>query len=64
MPGTGLWRTKSIEQSIVDTDAPDTKLRRNLPAWDLTVFGFATPRTAGDFAGPSTRSCSRPSPAR
>ena len=64
MPGTGLWRTKSIEQSIADTDEPDTKLRRNLSAWDLTVFGVAvvigagiftlTARAAGDFAGPST----------
>jgi APA family basic amino acid/polyamine antiporter len=63
MPGTGLWRTKSVEQSISDTDEPDTKLRRNLSAWDLTVFGVAvvvgagiftlTARTAGDFAGPS-----------
>ena len=63
MPGTGLWRTKSIEQSIADTDEPETKLRRNLGAWDLTVFGVAvvigagiftlTARTAGDYAGPS-----------
>ncbi|MET0236489.1 MAG: amino acid permease [Kibdelosporangium sp.] len=63
MPGTGLWRTKTVEQSISDTDEPDTKLRRNLSAWDLTVFGVAvvigagiftlTARTAGDFAGPS-----------
>jgi len=63
LPGTGLWRTKSIEQSIADTDEPETKLRRNLSAWDLTVFGVAvvigagiftlTARTAGDFAGPS-----------
>jgi len=63
VPGTGLWRTKSIEQSIADTDEPETKLRRNLGAWDLTVFGVAvvigagiftlTARTAGDYAGPS-----------
>ncbi|OZM73689.1 amino acid permease [Amycolatopsis antarctica] len=63
MPGTGLWRTKSVEQSIADTDDPDTKLRRNLSTWDLTVFGVAvvigagiftlTARTAGDVAGPS-----------
>ncbi|RSM62634.1 amino acid permease [Amycolatopsis sp. WAC 01376] len=63
MPGNGLWRTKTIEQSIADTDEPGTKLRRNLSAWDLTVFGVAvvigagiftlTARTAGDFAGPS-----------
>jgi APA family basic amino acid/polyamine antiporter len=58
-----LWRTKTIEQSIADTDEPDTRLRRNLGAWDLTVFGVAvvigagiftlTARTAGDFSGPS-----------
>ncbi|GAB3715645.1 amino acid permease [Amycolatopsis oliviviridis] len=63
MPGNGLWRTKSIEQSIADTDEPGTRLRRNLSAWDLTVFGVAvvigagiftlTARTAGDYAGPS-----------
>ncbi|QRP47266.1 amino acid permease [Amycolatopsis sp. FDAARGOS 1241] len=63
MPGHGLWRTKSIEQSIADTDEPETKLRRNLSAWDLTVFGVAvvigagiftlTARTAGDYSGPS-----------
>jgi APA family basic amino acid/polyamine antiporter len=63
VPGQGLWRTKSIEQSIADTDEPETKLRRNLGAWDLTVFGVAvvigagiftlTARTAGDFSGPS-----------
>ncbi|RJQ83156.1 amino acid permease [Amycolatopsis panacis] len=63
MPGTGLWRTKSIEQSIRDTDEPGSRLRRNLSAWDLTVFGVAvvvgagiftlTARTAGDYAGPS-----------
>jgi APA family basic amino acid/polyamine antiporter len=63
LPGTGLWRTKSIEQSMADTDEPDTKLRRNLSAWDLTVFGVAvvigagiftlTARTAGDYSGPS-----------
>jgi basic amino acid/polyamine antiporter, APA family len=63
MPGVGLWRTKSVEQSIVDTDHPDTKLRKDLTAWDLTVFGVAvvigagiftlTARTAGDLTGPS-----------
>ncbi|TCP49229.1 amino acid/polyamine/organocation transporter (APC superfamily) [Tamaricihabitans halophyticus] len=63
MPGTGLWRTKSVEQSIRDTDEPTTKLRRNLSTADLIVFGVAvvigagiftlTARTAGDFTGPS-----------
>ncbi|MEU4342318.1 amino acid permease [Nocardia sp. NPDC023852] len=59
----GLFRTKSVEQSIRDTDEPDSKLRKDLTAWDLTVFGVAvvvgagiftlTARTAGDVAGPS-----------
>ncbi|WP_026454165.1 APC family permease [Saccharomonospora iraqiensis] len=63
MPGTGIWRTKSVEQSIADTDEPDTRLRKNLGAWDLMVFGVAvmigagiftlTASTAGDIAGPS-----------
>lgn len=63
MPGTGLWRTKSVEQSIADTDEPESRLRKNLSAWDLTVFGVAvvigagiftlTARTAGDLTGPS-----------
>ncbi|KIQ19594.1 amino acid permease [Rhodococcus sp. MEB064] len=60
---TGLRRTKSIEQSMRDTDEPDTKLRKSLSSWDLTVFGVAvavgagiftlTARTAGNVAGPS-----------
>src|SRR3954468_5093288 len=63
VPGSGLWRTKSVEQSIADTDDPESKLRKNLSALDLTVFGVAvvigagiftlTARTAGDFSGPS-----------
>ncbi|MCM6777104.1 amino acid permease [Nocardia sp. CDC159] len=59
----GLFRTKSVEQSIRDTDEPDAKLRKDLTAWDLTIFGVAvvvgagiftlTARTAGNVAGPS-----------
>ncbi|MEV6277963.1 amino acid permease [Nocardia sp. NPDC051832] len=60
---TGLFRTKSVEQSIRDTDEPDSKLRKDLTAWDLTIFGVAvvigagiftlTARTAANVAGPS-----------
>jgi basic amino acid/polyamine antiporter, APA family len=63
VPGNGLFRTKSVEQSIKDTDEPESRLRKNLSAWDLTVFGVAvvigagiftlTARTAGDLTGPS-----------
>src|SRR6195952_5477310 len=58
-----LFRTKSVEQSIADTDEPDSKLRRELGTLDLTVFGVAvligagiftiTARTAGDVTGPA-----------
>src|ERR1700742_2234999 len=58
-----LFRTKSVEQSIADTDEPDSKLRRELGALDLTIFGVAvligagiftiTARTAGDVTGPA-----------
>ncbi|AOS65447.1 amino acid permease [Actinoalloteichus hymeniacidonis] len=58
-----LRRTKSIEQSIADTDEPGSRLRKELTAWDLIVFGVAVvvgagiftlaARTAGNIAGPS-----------
>ena len=32
MPGVGIWRTKSVEQSIADTDEPETKLKKELTA--------------------------------
>ena len=35
------WRTKSVEQSIADTDEPDTRLRKDLTWLDLVVFGVA-----------------------
>ncbi len=57
------WRTKSVEQSIADTDEPDTRLRKVLTWWDLVVFGVAvvigagiftvTASTAGDITGPA-----------
>lgn len=44
-----IWRTKSIEQSIKDTDEPGHRLRRSLSAWDLTIFGVAVVIGAGIF---------------
>ncbi|MGE2720918.1 amino acid permease [Mycolicibacterium celeriflavum] len=56
-------RTKSVEQSIADTDEPDTRLRKDLSWWDLTVFGVSvvigagiftiTASTAGNITGPA-----------
>jgi basic amino acid/polyamine antiporter, APA family len=57
-----LLRTKSIEQSLADTEDPDFKLKRRLTALDLTVFGVGviigagiftlTGRVAQAYAGP------------
>jgi basic amino acid/polyamine antiporter, APA family len=60
---TGGWRTKSVEQSIADTDEPATRLHKDLTWWDLTVFGVSvvigagiftiTASTAGNLTGPA-----------
>ncbi|HET9871360.1 MAG TPA: amino acid permease [Propionibacteriaceae bacterium] len=59
----GVFRIKSIEQSIADTDEPEYQLKRNLTALDLTVFGVGviigagiftlTGRAAATIAGPA-----------
>jgi APA family basic amino acid/polyamine antiporter len=59
----GRWRTKSIEQSIADTDEPSTQLRKDLSWWHLVVFGVSvvigagiftvTASTAGNITGPA-----------
>ncbi|MGZ8176684.1 APC family permease [Williamsia sp. SKLECPSW1] len=58
-----LTRTKSVEQSMADTDEPGSQLKKSLSWWDLTVFGVSvvigagiftiTASTAGDKAGPA-----------
>ena len=45
----GVLRTKSIEQSIADTDEPEYQLKKNLTALDLTVFGVGVIIGAGIF---------------
>ena len=57
------WRTKSVEQSIEDTDDPESRLRKDLTWWDLIVFGVSvvvgagiftiTASTAGNLTGPA-----------
>jgi APA family basic amino acid/polyamine antiporter len=42
-------RTKTVEQSILDTDEPSTRLRKELTWWDLTVFGVSVVVGAGIF---------------
>ncbi len=58
-----LFKTKSIEQSLADTDEPEYQLKKSLTALDLTVFGVGvvigagiftlTGRAAHNVAGPS-----------
>ncbi|MFJ8309503.1 MULTISPECIES: amino acid permease [unclassified Streptomyces] len=63
MASTGLFRTKSIEQSIQDTEEPEHALKKSLSALDLTVFGVGviigtgifvlTGKVAKENAGPA-----------
>ncbi|MCX4584769.1 amino acid permease [Streptomyces sp. NBC_01481] len=62
--GNGLFRTKTVEQSIRDTEEPEHALKKSLSAWDLTVFGVGviigtgifvlTGKVAKENAGPAT----------
>ncbi len=58
-----LSRTKSIEQSIEDTDHPDHKLRKDLGALDLMVFGVGVIIGAGIFVLTGTVAASNSGPA-
>ncbi|GAA4070817.1 amino acid permease [Nonomuraea soli] len=44
-----IFRTKSVEQSIQDTEAPEHQLRKRLNAVDLTVFGIGVIIGTGIF---------------
>ena len=44
-----LLRTKSVEQSMADTDEPGHRLKHNLSAWNLVVFGVSVVIGAGIF---------------
>ena len=59
-----MFRTKTIEQSIMDTEEPKHQLKKSLSALDLTVFGVGviigtgifvlTGKVAKETAGPAT----------
>src|SRR5215213_810213 len=59
----GIMRTKSVEQSIRDTEEPEFRLRKALGALDLTLFGIGviigtglfvlTGEAAAGYAGPA-----------
>ena len=46
---TTLFRTKKVEQSILDTEEPEHALRKSLSALDLTVFGVGVIIGTGIF---------------
>ena len=58
-----IFRTKTIEDSIAETDEAEYQLKKRLSAVDLTVFGIGviigagiftlTGRAAKEYAGPS-----------
>jgi APA family basic amino acid/polyamine antiporter len=61
--GNTLFRTKRVEQSILDTEEPEHALKKSLSALDLTVFGVGviigtgifvlTGKVAKENAGPA-----------
>ncbi|MGZ5417602.1 MAG: amino acid permease [Nocardioides sp.] len=58
-----VFRTKSVEQSIADTDEPDHQLKKNLGALDLVVFGVGVIIGAGIFVLTGTVAASNSGPA-
>ena len=58
-----VFRTKSVEQSIADTDEPDHSLRKSLGALDLIVFGVGVIIGAGIFVLTGTVAASNSGPA-
>ena len=63
-----VMRTKSVEQSISETDDPEFALKKSLSWLDLTVFGIGviigagiftfTGKAAQAYAGPAFRAVS------
>lgn len=45
-----IFRTKSVEQTIAETDEEGRRLKRNLTTWDLAVMGVAVAVGAGIFS--------------
>ena len=58
-----VFRTKSVEQSIAETDEPEHRLKKNLGALDLTIFGVGVIIGAGIFVLTGTVAASNAGPA-
>jgi APA family basic amino acid/polyamine antiporter len=50
MQALNLLRTKSIEQSMADSDEKGRRLKRSLNTWDLMIMGIAVAVGAGIFS--------------
>jgi APA family basic amino acid/polyamine antiporter len=58
-----VWRTKSVEHSIAETDEPEHQLKKNLGTLDLIVFGVGVIIGAGIFVLTGTVAASNSGPA-
>jgi basic amino acid/polyamine antiporter, APA family len=58
-----LFRTKSVEQSIAETDEPEHRLKKNLGTLDLIVFGVGVIIGAGIFVLTGTVAATNSGPA-
>jgi APA family basic amino acid/polyamine antiporter len=58
-----LFRTKSVEQSIAETEEPEHRLKKDLTALDLTIFGVGVIIGAGIFVLTGTVAASNAGPA-
>ena len=47
--GSSLFRTKSIERILADSDAPEHRLKKTLTVWDLTGLGIGAIIGTGIF---------------
>ncbi|WP_182113884.1 MULTISPECIES: amino acid permease [unclassified Actinotalea] len=56
-------RVKSVEQSIRETDEPAHRLKRDLSAWDLVVFGVGVIVGTGIFVLTGTQAATNAGPA-
>ncbi|WP_207840199.1 APC family permease [Williamsia soli] len=58
-----LTRTKSVEQSMADTEEPGSQLKKNLTWVDLTVFGVSVVIGAGIFTVTASQAGNNAGPA-
>ena len=48
-PTNSIFRTKSIEQILADSDQPEHRLKKTLTVWDLTALGIGAIIGTGIF---------------